>query len=230
MHELAEDKGEGTRARNLKRALALEEAFEYVAGDDPRPLLILRECITCTKTDDALMTRQADNEKTMLLSRWFHCVKLSPAVLEEDHPFHNFFAGKDPAHLFVAGTDGSNRLNLKGDQSRTELWRAMEKILDGSYEKNATDKVLRNLLKILDRYDGLDGQIAELERKRDRAIEKQGPDSSKFKKIVRQLNELRAKRAELRSDAIKVSKLKLKVAEEPADDDDEEEEESKKSA
>ena len=70
--------GEHSRSVETKRTLPPEEAYAMLAGEDHRPLLVLRECMTCNGTDDALMTRKADNERTMLLSRWFHCVKLPP--------------------------------------------------------------------------------------------------------------------------------------------------------
>ena len=69
----------------------------------------------------------------MLMSRWFHCVKLPPDVVDEDHPFHELFAGEAPAHLFVARWNGAERLDLNGAQSRTELWGAMERLLTSEY-------------------------------------------------------------------------------------------------
>ena len=125
-----------------KEALLAGEAFAYLSGEDRRPLLVLRECTTCTGTEDALMTKGADNEKTMLMSRWFHCVKLPPDVLKEGHPFHALFAGDDPAHLFVARWDGSQRRDLTGAQSRTELWGVMGDILASEYQKKP-DKALQ---------------------------------------------------------------------------------------
>ncbi|MHC4894906.1 MAG: hypothetical protein ACYTFV_16500 [Planctomycetota bacterium] len=31
-------------------ALSRSDALEYIAGEDPRPLLVLRECVTCNGT------------------------------------------------------------------------------------------------------------------------------------------------------------------------------------
>ena len=82
-----------------RRALPLEEALAVIRGNDPRPLLVLRECVRCTGTEDALLKRMEDNERTFLMSRWFHCVKLPPAVLEPEHAFHNLFPGEKPGSL-----------------------------------------------------------------------------------------------------------------------------------
>ncbi|MAB79680.1 MAG: hypothetical protein CMJ89_10055 [Planctomycetes bacterium] len=202
-----------SRSVQAKRALSPEEAYTFIAGDDPRPLLVLRECLTCTGTDDALLTRAADNEKTMLMSRWFHCVKLPPAVIEEDHPFHNLFPSKDPGHLFVAQVDGSNRLDLNGQQSRTELWNVMGQTLVSRYEKKpGHEKTLKSLLKLLDRYDVIDEKMAALREKIDRAIEKDGLKSKKLSKLQAELAKLEKAHAQFLKEAIAVSQLKLREA------------------
>jgi len=192
-----------------RRALAPEVAFAHIAGDDPRPLLVLRDCHVCTGTDDALMTRQADNERTMLLSRWFHCVRLAPDVLKEDHPFHALFGGENPPHLFVSKADGSGRIDLKGDQSRSELWAAMGTVMTASYE--ATPKsALTELGRILDTFDSIDLQIAELEKRVDGVVEAYGPNSRKFQRLQEDLVKLRARRDTLRDSASKISNLPLR--------------------
>jgi hypothetical protein len=217
----AERDGERSAAVAAKRALPAAEALALVAGDDPRPLLVLRECLTCTGTDDALLTRRADNEKTMLLSRWFHCVKLPPDVLADDHPFQNLFPGDDPSHLFVSARDGAGRHDLGGAQSRTELWGAMQRVLAASYVKEP-DKALKELYGILDDYDALDGEIAELQRRIDLEVEDDGPGSPKAKTLKKRLTELFAERSDLRAEALRVSALELRQprtpdGEEPAE-------------
>jgi hypothetical protein len=192
-----------------KRALPLAEAFAQIAGDDRRPLLVLRECLTCTGTDDALMTRQADNEKTMLMSRWFHCVKLPPAVLEEDHPFHALFPGDDAGHLFLARANGEGRHDLSGEQSRTELWGAMEKLLKSEY-KDKYGAALKKLFDVLDEYDTLDAKIAETNGRMGDAIEKDGPKSRKVKKLRGEVDELLVAKEKLRTRADEISTLALK--------------------
>ena len=84
--------GVGTVAEAARRALDHAEAFAAVRGDDQRPLLVLRECSACKGTENALLSRRLDNERTLLLARWFRCVKLSEGVMLEDHPIHNLFA------------------------------------------------------------------------------------------------------------------------------------------
>ena len=201
--------GDGNRsvARDKNQNLELEKAFRLLAEGDTRPLLVLRECNSCAGTDDALLTRKTDNEKTLLMSRWFRCIKLPPAVIEDGHPFHKLFEGKDPAHLFVARPDGSGRLDLKGDQSRTQLWKVMGKHLSAHYAQKP-DSALKALVRILDEHDAVDLRLRELNTKIDLAIEKSGPDDKKVKKRMQERKDLLDERAELKAKAIAVSQLK----------------------
>jgi hypothetical protein len=198
-----------TTAVQARRALSAEEAFAAIAGEDRRPLLVLRECLKCNGTDDALMTRKEDNERTMLMSRWFHCVKLPPDVLEDDHPFHVLFADAKPGHLFIAQPSGAGRTDLTGQQSRTELWKLMESALEVAYESDP-DAALERLLDQLDRFDKLDSELVGVKDRLDRLIENGDGDSSKAKKLHKELADLEAAKAKARADAIQISELKFR--------------------
>jgi hypothetical protein len=193
----------------MRKALELEQAIALMAGDDPRPLLVLRECLTCTGTDDALLQRQADNEKTMLMSRWFHCVKLPANVLEEDHPFHAIFAGDKPAHLFTSTANGSERLDLSGAQSRTELWKAMGQTLHSQYSSKY-EKHLKQLSSVLARFDELDLKLGNAKGKLEDVIEKHGPRPKKLSRIQAEIQEIKKAKLALDEDMEKYSTLKLR--------------------
>ena len=209
---VADPTQQGSRSVQSRTALTEAEVFRRLAGEDARPLLVLRECTTCSGTDDALLTPQEDNEKTLLLSRWFHCVKVPANVVEEDHPFHAVFAGESPAHLFVARPDGTQRVDLKGDESRTELWKVMEEILESEYT-TAHDKSLKLLARLLDKMDEVDLEVMDLEARLDDAIEKSGPDSSKAKKTRRKLEKAREELAEIQQEIVEASTLELRPRE-----------------
>lgn len=197
-----------TRAVQARQALSRAEALAAIAGDDPRPLLVLRECFTCSGTDDALLTRQADNERTLLMSRWFHCVKLPPDVLEADHPFRALFADENPGHLFVARADGAERLDLDGQQSRTELWKIMGARLKGDYE-SSFEPSLKKLLRILEDYDKVDQAIASTKESIDEAME-EGKSDSKLKKLEEKLADLEEQKAKARGEAVRLSTLVIR--------------------
>ncbi len=204
-----------SRAVLQRQALSAEAAYAYLSQDDERPLLVLRECFTCNGTDDALLTRQADNERTMLMSRWFNCVKLPPDVLEADHPFHALFDSKDPGHLFLASPDGKLRVDLNGQQSRTELWKLMEEQLERAYLDQVKPK-LKELQRLLNDFDELDADLLRLEIEIDDKIES-GASASKIEKLRRKLAKAENEKAEARARAIAVSAVKLRETKKEAE-------------
>ena len=206
---------ERTVARQQSVALDAKEALARLAGDDPRPLLVLRECKVCNGTDDALLSRgEVDNEKTFLLSRWFHCVKLPVDVLQEDHPFHNLFLpANDAPHLFLCAQDGSERIVLESERSRTELWGAMTKVLETQY-KGGPDGKLSEMAKAIDRLDLVDTEVFQLEKEIDATLEQSRSDGRQLKKLRAKLEAAKEERDELLStidEATQALKLK-KVA------------------
>lgn len=200
----------GSVAKKARRALSKEDAFLYVAGNDPRPLLVLRECKTCNGTDDALLSKGGDNEKTFLLSTWFHCVKLPVDVLTPEHPFYEMFNHEDPEHLFVASRDGSQKVLLQSDTSRTELWDAMGKVLTASYAKDP-QPVVRQVQKSLDRLDVLDERLLDLRSKKGELFETEGADSPKLRKINLEIDETQKEIAAILDQVAKTAKLELKA-------------------
>jgi hypothetical protein len=213
-----EQKSEGTVAAKMRRALSREDALAYIAGKDPRPLLVLRECKTCNGTDDALLSRgNVDNERTFLLSRWFHCVKLPVDVLQKDHPFHNLFDDSDPEHMFLGTADGSMHLALESERSRVELWDTMMTVLKASYTREP-EVTVKRMVKVIDDFDRVDERIVALEQKIDGILETDGPESKKLKKIHDELAAAQKERTELfRAIDLATAELKLKKAKEAAE-------------
>jgi hypothetical protein len=202
---------DGRTVAQVKRsALSRTDAIAVIAGDDPRPLLVLRECKVCNGTDEALLKGGIDNEKTFLLSRWFHCVKLPVDVLEEDHPFHVLFVqDKSPEHLFVCSVDGSNHDPLESQTSRTELWNSMRDLLATEYKKKP-DAPLKSIAKLLDKMDNADSRLAHLIGRQNEILEEDGPKSKKLPKIAKKILKAQAARDELDAKAVNAYKIELK--------------------
>jgi len=175
-------------------ALERDDAFVRLAGDDPRPLLVMRECGLCKGTDDAVLSRNLDNEKPLLLSRWFHCVKLKQSVLEDEHTFNKLFAGRPKPHLFLSSADGQTYRPLPGDQTPSVLVNTMSDVLFDSYEGNPK-RALKELFKVLTRYDHLDSMEDGLREQKDMEIERRGPNTSKMKRLQAKLDRIAAQKA-----------------------------------
>lgn len=198
--------GETVAARR-KAALPLEEAFAYLSGDDHRPLLILRECLVCNGTDEALLKSEGDNERTILMMRWFHCVKLPVDVmLEEDHPFHALFDGKSPPHLVVCDFDGANLRPLESERSRTELWDVLGQAIERNYRGDPR-KALKEMVELLDEYDLADRELAKLQGELEETIETKGPESSKARKLAQKIERAESRLKALDARFAKTSEL-----------------------
>jgi hypothetical protein len=199
-----------TVAPKRRAALSEIDAFAYIAGKDPRPLLVLRECKNCNGTDDALLSRgNEDNERTFLLSRWFHCVKLPVDVLQADHPFHSLFPGDDPEHMFFCAADGTGRIPMESERSRVELWGSMMQVLKANYAKDPEES-MRKMERVIDEFDELDQRITALEQKIDGVVETDGPESHKLKKLQSELEAAKHDRGECFS-AIDAASAELKL-------------------
>ncbi|MFT7516448.1 MAG: hypothetical protein ACI84O_000229 [Myxococcota bacterium] len=210
IYKRAEAKGpNATIAAKVEAALPETEAYYTIAGNDRRPLLVLRECKSCNGTDDALLSSYENNESTMIITRWFHCVKLPTDILNDTHPFNALFDGDHPPHLFVSAWDGSGPIALRGDLSRSELLGNMYATLKSEY-KNDAKKAVKEIVKIMYVYDMLDEKIQRLEITIDDELEKRGAKSKKLKKYRAQLAEAQKGMAKAKAKEVELSDLQLK--------------------
>jgi hypothetical protein len=204
-----EVRNDRTHVKEARKALSHDEAVRLLAGDDPRPLLVLRECSRCNKTDDALLQPGADNEKVLFLARWFHCVRLPIDVVEEDHPFNALFPNNDAEHLFVLSLHGNGKQPLESDTSRTQLCAAMADALGASYEKDPTP-LYKELHRYGDELDALDGEVRELKSARNKLMEARIPDRKKLAKVEAELASVQKKVSEKVAEIEKATKIALK--------------------
>jgi hypothetical protein len=209
-HEPDAPKSEGTSVKALRHALPRDEALRFLAGKDPRPLLVLRECAVCNKTDDALLSRDSDNEKTLILARWFHCVKLPVDVVQPDHPFNALFPNNDAEHLFVSAVDGSSKLPLESDTSRRELWASMTQVLGDAYmlDPNAAYK---EVVRRLDRVSSLTEHVEQLGLRKSELMEKPKVDPDVVRKVAAEITDVQKQLDGERAEIAKLSKLELKT-------------------
>jgi hypothetical protein len=196
-----------TRASARMFKLSREAALARLTAGDDRPLLVLRECNVCKGSDDALLSRKLDNERTQLLTRWFHCVKFKPNVMfDENHTFHALFDGKPAPHLFVCRADGSQMVLLGGRVPQGEIWDAMLGVLSSHYERDAEEAV-KSILELMARFDHLDAMELQYKEQIDAEIEARGPKSSKLRRLREKLAKLDAEREALRARQQKLEDL-----------------------
>jgi hypothetical protein len=172
---------------------------------------VLRECEVCNGTDDALLTKGADNERTMLLAQWFHCVKLPMDVLQKDHPFYELFGHDDPEHFFVSLPDGSEKVTLENQTSRTEMWDALNQLLTASYKEDPQAS-LKQVQKSLEKLDLIDTRLIELRAKKNELLETEGQGSKKLLQVELDIAEAAQDLAIVQAQIAKATKLTPKSA------------------
>jgi hypothetical protein len=190
------------------------QAFVTIAGEDKRPVLVLRECDQCKGTDFAFLDRKLNNEKTMLLARWFHCVKLPPGVVQPTHRLHSLFADRKPPHLFLAKVDGSEMEAFDGEQSQSALQAGMVKLIKTCYEKDPKP-ALKQMLIYLSQFDDCDTMEKTLLQQIKAELYAKGPNSSKLKKLNARLDAVKARRTKAMKRADAVCDLELKATAAP---------------
>lgn len=196
--------------------LGVEDIVKTLRKDDPRPLLILRDCEGCQNKEGDLLKRTLEDERFLLATPWFHCVKVDSSALEEDHPYNKLFLGSKPAHVVVATWDGKKVLNVSR-AGQKEIWKSMQVVLRGSYKKNAVS-AMKGLSKLLEQYDALDNREAELQEQL-AAKEAAGKDQ-RADKIREDLEELEQERQEAFKEEAELRDLELKfVAERDGEKD-----------
>jgi hypothetical protein len=199
--------------------LGVEEIIETLRQDDPRPLLILRDCEGCQNKEGDLLKRTLDDERFLLATPWFHCVKVDSSALEKDHPYHKLFKGSKPAHVVVATWDGRKVLNVNR-AGQKEIWKSMQVVLRGSYKKNAAT-AMKGLSKLLEQYDALDNRESELNEQL--AAKEAAGKTRRADKLREELEELDEERKEAIEEEAKLRDLELKfVAERDGEKQDKE--------
>lgn len=152
-----------------------------------------------------------DNERTILLGRWFHAVKLPEDVVAETHAFHALFEGRSPPHLFLATADGRTLVEFDGQQSQAALWKAMTKVLRAAYRKDP-DAAVKALQKVLDRLDRCELRQVELEERLLDVRASKGAEHPDVRELQEEAGKLAAERQAALEEGAKADKLELKGA------------------
>ncbi len=170
-------------------ALPLEQALKVLWEDDPRPMLVLRECTSCQDSDVAVLSRSMNNDRTLLLTKWFRTVRLPPHVTDPNHAFHNVFAGfsfKRSPHFYLLAHPGAQPVEFTGQQTQSSLWSGMHSVLSQRYAGDPV-KAVKEWLSLLDRFDRLDQQLKSMQEQLDQARASGGPDSAQARGLEKRL-------------------------------------------
>ncbi|MCU0863666.1 MAG: hypothetical protein MUC36_07750 [Planctomycetes bacterium] len=173
--------------------IPFQEAIQKMWDEnDQRPLLVLRECSKCKDSDEAMLFRALDNERTLLLTRWFRTVRLPSHVAEAGHPFFNVFEGHGFEggwpHFFLLAHPGAKPVTFTAAQTPSQLWKAMGEVIEQRYAKNV-DKAIKEWQSLLETFDKVDARHRQLEDQLAEVRAEAGPDSARAKKLAEELKQ-----------------------------------------
>ena len=190
-------------------ALDYETTLAELRGDDPRPLLILREGSQYGRGLDKRLHKKLNSESLALLTRWFHCVRFSSQIMEKSHPWHALFSGRYPPQCFAVSWNGHDSEILSGAFSLRRLQRSFKSIIAVEYRKDV-NKALRAWARILDKLDTLDSQEGNLRQNIELLAIEKGEKNSKLRKLRTRLSHLQKLRQSLAKKELAVLDLGLK--------------------
>lgn len=208
-HPVVKERESGTAAAG---PLPLEEALKVLWENDQRPLLVLRECDACQGTDLPLLDVARNNDRTMLLSKWFRVVRLPTHVAEPSHPLHNVFEaytwdGPVP-HFFLLSHPTAKPVAFTGGPTQQTLWKGMLSVLRERYMSDPA-KAAKQYLALLDQFDIVDAKLLRLNEELLAARAEKGPDSDRAKDLTARLADAQKEREDLLATEKKVLDLGL---------------------
>ena len=189
-----------------KTSLDLQSALKELRGDDPRPLFILRDCDGCKNKEGDLLKRTLQDERLLLASGWFHCVRFSHDVMDPEHPYHIIFKHERHPHIALASWDLKTFVQVHR-AGQKDVWKAMKRIIGKDYKKSP-ESAMKNLVKILNEFDAIDDRENAL--KRQLSTKRERGKMARAKILEKELGALAEEREELIEDEMKLRDLVFK--------------------
>lgn len=165
----------------------MQTALKEMRGTDNRPLLILRGSAGSDKSLDSLVDRSFKNERVQLASQWFHCVKVGKEVLDPSHPLHALFQGTRAPRVILSSWDTQRIVRALGTTKQKLDWQDVLDVLKVDYKKSPA-KHVKELMRVLDKFDKVDGLRKSVADQLKRAEEKN--QKSKIRRLRAKLAKL----------------------------------------
>ena len=173
------------------QAVDAAAVIRSITKGDGKPLMILRRAAKVDKTMKRLLNGALESERFQLASKWFQCIQVDDAVLEEDNEYHVLFEQRRPPTLILASPDGKKIVRFLSTKSQKVNWRDIGGVLKASYKGDPT-KAVKGLEKLLSKFDALDDKRKELNEQIARAAKKN--QTSKIKALRKKLAKVEIER------------------------------------
>ena len=178
---------------SAEKKLELQEALKELRGEDPRPLLLLRDCDGCKNKEGDLLKRTLLDERLLLATGWFHCVRFSHDVVNPEHPFSVIFEHERHPHIAMASWDMKTFVQVPR-AGQKDVWKSMKRVIGKDYKKSP-ESAMKGLMKVLVEYDAIDDREEAL--KTQISTKKERGKTARVKILEKELATLAEEREEL---------------------------------
>ena len=178
---------------SAEKKLELQEALKELRGEDPRPLLLLRDCDGCKNKEGDLLKRTLLDERLLLATGWFHCVRFSHDVVNPEHPFSVIFEHERHPHIAMASWDLKTFMQVPR-AGQKDVWKSMKRVIGKDYKKSP-ESAMKGLMKVLVEYDAIDDREEAL--KTQISTKKERGKTARVKILEKELATLAEEREEL---------------------------------
>jgi hypothetical protein len=149
-------------------------------------------------------------DKILIGSRAFSCIKLSPEQAAKDKLLAN--AGKETPRIVFVTVDYKDTTVIEGSKlSVNELWKVMQAQYKKAYEGNL-ETMAKSMLKVLIEFDKIGAARKVQEDKELRETKPSDGDKAEWAKTKKELDERQAKAEKERDALLKFEKKKVKAA------------------
>jgi len=181
---------------------AASEPAEKPRAD--RPMLVFIESPDDDDANQKIAKQIFDNNKVIIGSRFFKCIRMSEADAVEDPILSE--AGKSTPRLVLLTPDYDVSKVVQGKFSSSKVYTALKAVAKKSYKGNF-DKQVKALLKLPNDFDCVNDAIKVLKGKQERGLK-----AGEAKRVTKELEELAKEQEELEKKRDELLKMELRSA------------------
>lgn len=169
-----------------------------------KPILVFVESPDDDDANQKIAKQIFDNNKVIIGSRFFKCVRMTEADALEDPIISE--AGKQTPRLVLLTPDYEVGKVVQGKVSSSKVFNALKAVAKKSYKGNF-DRNVKALLKLPNDFDCVNDAIKVLKQKEERGVK-----PGEAKRITKELEELAEEQKELEEKRDELLAMELKTA------------------
>ena len=187
------------------RSAEQEENKDEAPAEKPfakKPILVFIESADDTGANDKVANIVFDNNKVILGSRFFKCVRMSAADAENDALLRD--SGKKLPRIVMITPDYEIGKVVQGKVKAGDVYKAMKAVAKKSYKGNF-ERNVKALLKLPADYDSLNAELKVLKAKKEKGLK-----PNEVKKVNKKIADLEDQQKKLEERQAELLKMDLK--------------------